>query len=92
MLESNCPNCIFLTGHMPLEHDAPNSDLQISLTATAMGKPSLESFTFMVNGKVSQPVEYDASEDVVANAVKSLFGSICPTEVEGGISSRRLYY
>ena len=77
---------------MPLEGVAYNNDLQISLTPTTIGKPSLESFTFMVNGKVSQPVEHDASEDVVGEAVKSLFGPICPPQVESGIGSNPQIY
>ena len=76
---------------MPLMVTSLSNDLQVELTVVTTGKPSLESFTFTVNGKVSPSVDYDGSANDVKAAVTSLFGPICPPEVESRIGTAKLY-
>lgn len=66
--------------------------LTVSAVRQSAGVPDLNSFTFKINGYVSESVAYDAPDSAVKVAVKGLFGPKCPTQIDGGLGGNTLRY
>jgi len=66
--------------------------MTVTASESVVGVPDLNSFTFKINGFVSDPVTFQASDEDVASAIKSLFGPKCPKQIENDLGANIMFY
>ena len=73
-----------------MESSAPLK-LETVLTDAVVGVPDLNDFVFELNGRLSAPLTYEASEDEVASAVLELFTPKCPAPLGEALGNALAY-
>ena len=80
-------------GHPDFSVSTAHADqLEVSLTATVNGKPSLNGFAFKINGLVTDKLlPIDADKSSVEDALMNLFAPKCPNNIGSSIGRAYRY-
>jgi len=82
---------IFL-GHPDFTISSVDSKLNVLLTETTVGKPSLEGFVFYINGfYADNQLLINADEESIEEAIMYLYSPKCPEEIGAAIGRSQVY-